>query len=248
MKLQPDTIISPKTNRKIGQAMHDYDMLADGDKVMVCVSGGVDSLSLAVVLSIWQKKAPIEFHLSAQIIDQGFWKNHAGVAGPEQSIGAQLERFSIDYAIDDAWQEREEEKSCFQCARNRRSLLFNLARERGYNKIALGHHKDDLLETFFLNIVYSGNISTMLPKQSLFEGRLSLCRPLAYLEKKDVIEISKAAGISPVENLCPLAADTRREKVRAMLDTIYLSEPGAKSSMFAALANVREEYMPERTK
>ncbi len=248
MKFRPDIKIPPRINRKIGQAMHDYSMFADGDRVMVAVSGGVDSLSLAIILKIWQQKAPIRFDLSAQIIDQGFWKEHAGVVGPEQSIGTQLEWFSIDYMIDDAWETGDEEKTCFQCARNRRSQLFNLARERGYNKIALGHHKDDLIETFFLNIVYSGNISTMLPKQPLFEGRLSLCRPLAYLEKKDVIEISHAAALSPVENLCPLAADTRREKVRVMLDTIYASEPGAKSSMFAALANVKEEYMPGQIK
>jgi tRNA 2-thiocytidine biosynthesis protein TtcA len=121
--------------------------------------------------------------------------------------------------------------------------LFELARQRGYNKVALGHHKDDLIETFFLNVLYSGNISTMVPKQDLFEGRLSIIRPMAYLEKDEVMTIAQSQGLLPVPNLCPLANDTRRETVRSILSDIYSREPGAKRSVFAALANVRKDYM-----
>ncbi len=235
--------LPPRLNRKIGQVMHDYGMLADGDRVMVGVSGGIDSMALAWVLKMWQEKAPIRFEVKGQIIDYGFWRQHEGMAGPEVSIGRQLEKFSIDYNIDEAWKIDNEDRTCFQCARNRRSQLFDLARERGFNKIAFGHHKDDLIETFFLNILYSGNISTMLPRQKLFDGSFSIIRPFAYIEKKEVIEIATSLKISPVANLCPLADKTRRETVRKLLDYLYSEEPAGKQSIFAALANVRQEYM-----
>lgn len=223
--------------------MHEYSMLDDGDRILVGVSGGVDSLTLAWILKMWQQKAPIHFEVSAQIIDHGFWRQHKGVAEPELSIGKQLEKFSIDFSVDEAWEIEDGYRTCFQCARNRRSQLFDLARKGGFNKIAFGHHKDDLIETFFLNILYSGNISTMLPKQPLFDGNLSIIRPLAYLEKLDIVELAKDLKIKPVKNYCPMADDTRREKVRGMLDDLYNEQPEVKRSIFAALANVRQEYM-----
>jgi tRNA 2-thiocytidine biosynthesis protein TtcA len=235
--------LAPAFNRKIGLALHDYSMLSDGDNVMIAVSGGIDSLVLARVLKMWQKKAPIRFKLTAQIIDHGFWRQHDNVAAPEVSIGSQLERFHLNYVVDRAWDISDDERTCFQCARNRRSQLFDLARERGFNKIALGHHKDDLIETFFLNILYSGNISTMLPRQLLFDGDLSIIRPFAYVEKQELVKVSKELELTVVANLCPLAKNTRREKVRGILNSFYEEEPGVKRSLFAALANVRQDYM-----
>ena len=223
--------------------MHDYRMLADGDRVLLALSGGVDSLALAWVLHSWQKKSPINYTLAAVTVDHEFWKLHSGAPGPEQTIGSQMKQIGVAHTVERAWDIADEDRTCYQCARNRRSQLFDLARQRGYNKIALGHHKDDLVETLFLNMLYSGNISTMVPRQDLFEGRLTLIRPMAYLEKEEVVAIAAGAGLTPVANLCPLADDTRRETVRGMLRTIYEQEPGAKQSIFSALSNVRKGYL-----
>jgi tRNA 2-thiocytidine biosynthesis protein TtcA len=192
---------------------------------------------------LWQKKAPIRFNLTAYHIDHGFWRNDRGMADPATAIGQQLVSFGMTLEIAGEREIGDEARTCFLCARNRRSQLFDLARDQGFNKIALGHHKDDLIETFFLNAIYSGNISTMIPRQDLFGGTLSIVRPMAYLEKSEVQQIARELGVEPVKNLCPLSDDTRREKVRKLLHGLYQEEPKAKSSMFAALSNVRREYL-----
>ena len=151
--------------------MADYQMLADEDRVLVAVSGGVDSLVTAWVLQKWREKAPIDYHLEAVYVDNGFWTPANGGKNPVERIGAQLERFGLQFFSVKGW-EIEGERTCFICARNRRSQLFELARQKGFNKLALGHHKDDLIETFMINALYSGNISTMVPRQDLFERRL----------------------------------------------------------------------------
>lgn len=232
-----------KLNRKIGQAMHDYAMFEDGDRVLVAVSGGVDSLTLACVLKIWQQKAPIHFDLRAHYIDHGFWKKQEGLMDPFKAIERQLRGFSIDLEREEEWRIDENSRTCFLCSRNRRSQLFDFARREKYNKLALGHHKDDLIETFLLNIIYSGNVSTMVPKQDLFAGTLSIVRPMAYLEKQEVCEIAADLKLEPEKNLCPLSDDTRREKVRTLLKTLYDDEPTAKKSIFAAMSNVRKDYL-----
>lgn len=235
-------MISPlpaRLNRKIGRALHDYRMLEEGDRVLVAVSGGVDSLVLAVVLHLWQAKAPISFQLLPVHIDHGF--SEPG-SEPEQNISPQLARHELFLEIVKETP-LEQERSCFLCARNRRKMLFDLAAAKGFNKIALGHHRDDLVETFLLNAVYSGNISTMRPMQSLFDGSLSLLRPLAYLEKDDVLALAALWRLQPVKNLCPFAENTRRETIRRFLAELHRQEPGAKDSLFAALGNVRRDYL-----
>jgi len=234
-------ILPRQVNRRIGRAMHAYKMLSDGDRVLVAASGGVDSTVLAWVLKMWQEKAPISYTVEAIHIDAGFWRQNEGEKGQVEKIGDQLRRLGVEFTVIKG---REVElKSCFSCAMQRRNHLFDLARERGYTKIAFGHHKDDLVETLFLNMLYSGNISTMVPRQDLFEGGLSLIRPLAYIEKDEIRCLAGKLGIEPVENLCPLAGDTQRETVRRLLTDVYRDVPGAKSSIFAAMANVRDDYL-----
>jgi len=236
-------MLSSQTNKRIGQAMHDYSMLSDGDRVLVAVSGGIDSLVLVWLLQHWQKKAPVKYVLYPVHIDMDIWELGMDVPDPADLLRQQMQHIGLSIHIEKSLPLREEERTCFSCSKLRRKQLFDLADRFKCNKIAFGHHKDDLLETLFINMFYSGNISTMVPKQELFSGRLSVIRPLAYIEKREVEEVACSIGLTAVQNLCPLAGDTRREEVQKMLQEIYGKIPGAKASLFASMKNVRKGYM-----
>ncbi len=239
--------LPPAINRKIGQAMLAWQMLADGDRVMVAVSGGVDSLFTAALLAWWRRKAPVDYGLINVHIDLGYQEGAAeAVANACQGLGLALriERTAYGPA---ALAAEGGKNVCFHCARKRRNHLFELARALGCNKIAFGHHKDDLIETFFLNLVYSGNLSTMVPRQSLFSGRLELIRPLALLAKKEIVAAAEQNNIRPVKDPCPHADDSRRAAVREMIKGLEAAAPGCKRSIFAALANPREGYLLDRS-
>ena len=241
-------VLSKPVNRKIGQAMHDYSMLADGDRVLIAVSGGVDSLVLTWILNYWQHKAPIRYSISAIYIDNGF------DPGTSEKVKEQLRKINVQCQVKktDFWERAaaaENGKSvCYHCARLRRNLLFSIAEQHDFNKIAFGHHKDDILETFFINLLYAGNISTMVPRQELFEGRINIIRPMAYLEKKDIQNIAKKVNITPVKNPCPKDSDSKRQEARKVVASLSNLDPKVKSNIFAALSNIRAGYLLDKSK
>jgi len=224
--------------------MHDYAMLDDGDHVLVGVSGGVDSLALVWLLHHWRKKAPIDYRITAVHIDKGF----SGAPPTGVAVAAELARAGIDVHVErttfgaDA-REHHPGNVCYHCARQRRNRLFALARRWGCRKVALGHHRDDLIETFFINLLYAGNLSTMRPRQDLFSGRLAIIRPFCYLDKVEVAHLARLAGMTPVKDTCPLADNTRRDEIREIAGSLYGRNPAFKASIFAALANPRPEYL-----
>ena len=233
-------MLPPKVNRLVGQAFSHYNMIRDGDRILVAVSGGIDSLVLAWLLGFWQKKAPVTYRLLAVHLDMGFdEKSHELVAEElgKLSIPYHIERFSPDIPVDQL-------DGCYHCARQRRNRLFELARQWECGRIAFGHHKEDILETFFLNLCYSGNLSTMLPRQDLFDGTLSIIRPMSYLEKSQISDLGKNLGIRPVRNPCRFSEKNKRHTIRQTLPALYAMAPAVKSNMFAALANVRTDYLP----
>ena len=249
------SVLTAGENRRIAKAMLDYTMLADGDRVLVAVSGGIDSLVRAWVLHHWRRKAPINYEVHPVYVDM----RPPGPAGAEAGERAKLisdrlaalglpcqvlpAELPVLPGAQQAEAGRETTGICFQCARNRRRLLFDYAREQGAHTIALGHHRDDIVETFFINLTCSGNISTMRPKQVLFSGRLALIRPLAYLVKEEIRGIGKRLGLDPVASDCPVSEKTRRQDIRGLLEHMYEQIPGSQEHVFAALGNVRQDYL-----
>ncbi len=135
------------------------------------------------------------------------------------------------------------ENPCFFCARHRRRKVFELADELGCNKIALGHHKDDIIETLFINIFYSGSISTMLPVQDFFNGKIRVIRPLFMIDEQIINRYAKEMAFPNIENCCPTSGKSKREEIKNMLNTLYRTNRKVKGNIFHALQNVKEEYL-----
>ncbi len=228
--------------------MHDYCMLVGGDNVLVAVSGGVDSLVLAWILHNWQQKAPITYKTTAVHLDMGCDESTS------PAVEAQLKKLDLPFFVEKtdfgpkALLAGNGQNCCYHCSKQRRNRLFDIAREKKFTKIAFGHHQEDIIETFFLNMLYSGNLSTMVPRQDIFEGRLALIRPLAYLTKVQIRQIAGSLDINPVPNPCPIENNSKRENVRNMLKTLYESDNKIQANIFSSLGNVKKEYLLAPTK
>jgi tRNA 2-thiocytidine biosynthesis protein TtcA len=231
-----------------GQAIADYQMIEDGDKVMVCLSGGKDSYGLLDVLLALQQRAPIRFELVAVNLDQkqpGF---------PAHVLPDYLTRLGLPFHIEtrDTYSivKRlipEGQTTCSLCSRLRRGHLYRIAAELGATKIALGHHRDDILETLFLNLFYTGKLKAMPPKLRSKDGRHLVIRPLAYIKEEDLARYAelRAFPIIPCD-LCGSQENLKRKEVKAMLSDWERRMPGCTDSIFAALSNVAPSLLLDR--
>ena len=226
-----------------GKAIHHQKMIRDGDHVLVAVSGGKDSLVLLQVLRERLKRIPITYDITAVHVDPGFGGNSA------REMAAFFSSRGFDHRIIEsdigprAHGPENRENPCFLCSRMRRKLLFELADTLQCNRIALGHHKDDIIETLFLNIFYGGSISTMLPVQELFGGKLTVIRPLYLLDEDLIRRYAEAMGFPKIQLGCPSAGATKREEIKGMLNGFYRKSRKIKGNIFHALQNVNAEYL-----
>ena len=237
--------LAKRLRRVVGQAIADYDMIRDGDKVMVCLSGGKDSYTLLDVLLNLKERAPVHFDLIAVNLDQkqpGF---------PEHVLPAYLESRGIPYRIvtQDTYSVvkrviPEGKTMCSLCSRLRRGVLYRVAGELGATRIALGHHRDDIIETFFLNLFYGGKLKAMPPKLLSDDGQHVVIRPLAYCEESDLSAYAELQQFPIIPcTLCGSQENLQRTQVKAMLREWRKTKPGRVESIFRSLQNTSPSHL-----
>jgi tRNA 2-thiocytidine biosynthesis protein TtcA len=218
-------------------------MLADGDRIVVGVSGGADSLTLLLLLQERLARIPINYELFAVHIDPGFDQSFAEpLKSYCEKIGFTLRVEYTDFGRRGHSAENRE-NPCFLCSRLRRTRLFEIASELKCNKLALGHNKDDIIETLFINICYAGELSTMLPVQMLFQRKLALIRPLAYTDEDRIRQFAREQRFPDFINPCPTAAVSKRREIKRMLKQLYRSNDKIKGNIFRSMQHVKPEYL-----
>ncbi|MEQ1881347.1 MAG: tRNA 2-thiocytidine(32) synthetase TtcA [Burkholderiales bacterium] len=237
--------LAKRLRRQVGQAIADFDMIGAGDKVMVCLSGGKDSYALLDVLLSLKQHAPIDFEIVAVNLDQ----KHPGY--PEHVLPEYLTSVGVPFRIvtQDTYSVvkrvvPEGKTMCSLCSRLRRGALYKVASELGATRIALGHHREDILETFFLNLFYGGRVKAMPPKLVSDDGQHVVIRPLAYCKESDLEEYSllRQFPIIPC-NLCGSQDNLQRKVVKEMLQDWEKKFPGRLETLFASLQRVSPSHL-----
>ncbi len=237
--------LQKRLRRDVGRAIEEFSMIEDGDKVMVCLSGGKDSYAMLDILRNLQKSAPISFELVAVNLDQkqpGF---------PEHILPEYLQANEIPFHIieRDTYSVVKEvipegKTTCGLCSRMRRGTLYRFAQENGFTKIALGHHREDILETLFLNMFYGGKLKTMPPKLRSDDGLNTVIRPMAYCREKDIVSYAELRQYPIIPcNLCGSQENLQRQVIKEMLSDWDERFPGRIEVMFSSLKNVVPSHL-----
>lgn len=239
--------LQKRLRREMGKAIEDFNMIEEGDKVMVCLSGGKDSYAMLDILMNLQRSAPVNFELVAVNLDQkqpGF---------PEDILPKYLESIGVPFHIleRDTYSIVKEvvpegKTTCALCSRLRRGSLYGFAEEIGATKIALGHHRDDILETLFLNMFYGGKLKSMPPKLVSDDGKNTVIRPLAYAREKDIEAFAELKGFPIIPcNLCGSQENLQRQVIKEMLQTWDKNFPGRIETMFRSLQHVVPSHLAD---
>ncbi len=241
--------LQKRLRRLVGEAVTDFGMIGEGDRVMVCLSGGKDSYTLLDVLLYLQKVAPVRFGIVAVNLDQkqpGF---------PEHVLPDYLQSIGVDYHIieKDTYSIVKEKipegkTTCSLCSRLRRGALYTFADQIGATRLALGHHRDDILETFFLNLFFGGTLKAMPPKLLSDDGRNMVIRPLAYCSERDIEAYARMREFPIIPcNLCGSQENLQRQVIKEMLRDWEQKSPGRTEIMFRALQNVAPSQLADRS-
>lgn len=246
LKLESNKL-QKRLRREAGRAIADFNMIEDGDRIMVCLSGGKDSFAMLDILMNLQKSAPVNFELVAVNLDQkqpGF---------PEHILPSYLDKLDIEYYIvnRDTYSVVKEKvpegrTTCGLCSRLRRGTLYGFAEEIGANKVALGHHRDDIVQTMFLNMFYGARIAGMPPKLLSDDGRNIVIRPMAYCKESDIEAFAKLKGYPIIPcNLCGTQENLQRQNIKAMLNQWEKDTPGRVQQIFNAMQNIAPSQMAD---
>jgi len=227
------------------KAVVDYNMIKEGDRVLVGVSGGLDSLVLLDLLNTPMVFLP-RFSILAVNIDMGFDEEYRGYNRLEQCLRGNgyeyiMEKTDIGPL---AHSDYNKKNPCFLCSRMRRKRIFEIANENGCNKIAFAHHKDDIIETLLINIFYGREISTMMPDQSVFGGKFHLIRPLAYIREPLIKKYAREKDLPVIENRCPTSNTSRRMYIKRLLDDMEKDNKDVRENIFKAMSHVKMDYLP----
>ena len=239
--------LQKRLRRNVGQAIQDFNMIEDGDRVMVCLSGGKDSFVMLDILRKLRARAPVRFELVAVNLDQkqpGF---------PEHVLPEYLQGIGVPFHIieQDTYSVvkrvvPEGKTTCGLCSRLRRGVLYTFAKEHGMTRIALGHHRDDILETLFLNLFHGGKLKAMPPKLLSDDGQHVVIRPLAYCRERDLAAYAEARQFPIIPcNLCGSQPKLQRQAIKAMLQQWEKQFPGRIENLFAALRNVAPSHLAD---
>lgn len=231
-----------------GKAISDYGMIQKGDRILVCVSGGKDSLTMLLLLEKLRRRAPLRFELVAFTLDQ------AQPGWCDRELRAFFERQAIPYVIlrEDTYsivkQKIPENKTyCSLCSRLRRGIIYRYAKEQGFTKIALGHHRDDLICTLLMSIFYNGMICSMPPKLLSDDKSHIVIRPLSYCQEKDIAAYAKGRQLPIIPcNLCGSQEHLARKKVKRLIETVSQENPKIPSNMLAALQNLQPSQLMDK--
>lgn len=227
-------------SKRIGKAITDYAMFSDGDKIAVAVSGGKDSLTLLRVLNDRKSFVPIKYELLAVHIDLGYPCQHPKI------LAEYFKKLGINYHIEkvDILKDKtRKDITCFWCSWNRRKALFTVADRFGCKKVALGHHKDDIIETVLLNLFFHGEISAMSPKQELFKGKITIIRPLAYVEEDMIVRFAREAGFLHQKCVCPNSLTSKRTKITEIIKDLKKVSPDIKTNIFRSIKRIKTDYL-----
>ncbi len=245
MMVQKNTKLFLHLKKWLEKAVLDYSMIEEGDRVLIGVSGGADSYALLDLLDSQMIFVP-QFSFIAVNIDMGF--------DPTYLAYQELEKYFHEHRYDNVMEKTDigllshsdfnRKNPCFLCSRLRRKRIFEIADEKGCNKIAFAHHRDDIIETLLINLFYGREISTMMPNQSIFGGKLHIIRPLAYLREELVKKYSRERQFPVVKNACPSSENSKRIFVKNLLNDLQRQNPDIRQNIFKAMSHVKPDYLP----